>query len=63
MRVRPFVRGYRVAFAHARRDLARVKEDLRLEHEMMAEEIAALRAEIAELRKLAGLRDPATPLQ
>ena len=58
-----FTRGYRVAMAHARRDLSRVEEDLRLEHQQMCEEVEQLRSEIAELRQLAGLRDPATPLQ
>jgi len=58
-----FTRGYRVALAHARRDLARIEEDLRLEQQQTAEELETLRAEVAELRTLAGLRDPATPLQ
>jgi len=55
---RPFVRGYRVALLHARRSLQLVEEDLCLERE----EVEALRAEMAELRALAGLRDPALPL-
>jgi len=57
-----FTRGYRIAMAHARRDLARIKEDVALESEMIREEVEALRAELIELRALAGVPEPGAPL-
>jgi hypothetical protein len=59
----PYAEGYRAALLRARADLKLIEEDLRLEHAMQREEIEGLRAQIAELRQLAGLRDPAQPLQ
>jgi hypothetical protein len=57
-----YAMGYRAAISHARRSLRLVEEDLRLENQMIREEIETLRAETAELRSLAGMRDPDAPL-
>jgi hypothetical protein len=60
--LRPWLAGYRVAFQHARRSLQLVEEDLRLENQMIREEIETLRAEMAELRQMAGIPEPGQPL-
>ena len=48
--------------SHARRTLKLVEDDLRLENAMIREEIETLRAEMAELRQMAGIPEPGQPL-
>jgi hypothetical protein len=47
-----YAQGFAAAAAHARRDLARLREDFRLEAEMIREEIKMARGELRRLQQL-----------
>jgi hypothetical protein len=54
--------GYAAALTMARADLAALTASFQRNYTALIEEVEELRAEVAELRVLAGLRDPALPL-
>jgi len=55
--------GYRAAMMMARADLFALSGRFQRDHLALQREVEELRREVAELRALAGLRDPALPLQ
>ena len=54
--------GYVAALTVARADLAALAGTFQRDYVALRQEVEDLRAEISELRKLAGVRDPALPL-
>jgi hypothetical protein len=54
--------GYRDALLVATADLAALANKFQRDYEELIEEVAGLRRQVAELRVLAGVRDPALPL-
>jgi prephenate dehydrogenase len=55
--------GYRDALRVATADLDALSNRFMHDYTVLLQELEALRAEVAELRTLAGLRDPSQPLQ
>jgi hypothetical protein len=55
--------GYRDAFVKAHADLAALTNKFQRDYEELIEEVEELRRQVRELRVLAGVRDPAAPLQ
>jgi hypothetical protein len=54
--------GYRDALIMARADLDALTDRFQRDYMALIQEVEELRREVAELRVLAGLRDPALPL-
>jgi hypothetical protein len=54
--------GYAAALSMARADLAALTNKFQRGYEELIEEVEELRRQVRELRVLAGLRDPALPL-
>jgi hypothetical protein len=54
--------GYAAALTMARADLTALTGRFQRAHTALIQEVEELRREVAELRVLAGLRDPAAPL-
>jgi phage shock protein A len=54
--------GYAAALVMARADLATLAASFERNYTALIEEVEELRRQVAELRVLAGLRDPALPL-
>jgi hypothetical protein len=57
-----YVTGYRDALVKAHADLAALTASFERDYAALCQEVEELRREVAELRVLAGLRDPALPL-
>jgi len=54
--------GYAAALVKARADLFALRGGVERDYAALRQEVEELRREVAELRQLAGLRDPALPL-
>jgi hypothetical protein len=57
-----YVAGFASALVTARADLHSMSASHRRDYAILCKQIETLRAEIVELRKLAGVRDPRQPL-
>jgi len=55
--------GYAAALMLARADLFALRGGVERDHAALRAEVTELRRQVAELRALAGLRDPSQPLQ
>jgi uncharacterized protein HemX len=55
--------GYAAALTMARGDLAALTASFQRDYTALIQEVEDLRRQVAELRVLAGMRDPAQPLQ
>jgi hypothetical protein len=57
-----YTQGYLAALTMARADLHAMSASFQRDYAALLEEVEVLRREIAQLRVLAGIRDPAQPL-